>query len=37
MLSVELFEFHESVFRLRKVNILTFGCCKKNILVHVDL
>ena len=37
MLSVELFEFHESIFGLRKVNVLTFGHCKKSILVHVDL
>ena len=37
MFSVELFEFHESIFGLRKVNLLNFGYCKKSILVHVDL
>ena len=31
MLSVELFEFHESIFGLNKVNILTSGYCKKAI------
>ena len=32
-----LFEFHESIFRLSKVNILTSRFCKRSILVHVDL
>ena len=36
MSSVELFEFHESIFGLSKVNVLTSGYCKKSILVHVD-
>ena len=29
MLSVELFEFHESIFGPSLVNILTSGYCKK--------
>ena len=29
MLCVELFEFHESIFGLRKVNLLTFGYYKE--------
>ena len=33
MLSVELFGFHESIFGLRKVNLPTFGYCRKSILV----
>ena len=37
MLSVELFEFYESIFGPSKVSILTLGCCKKTILVHADL
>ena len=37
MLSVELFEFYESMFEQSKVNILTSGYCKKSISVHVDL
>ena len=37
MLSVELFEFYESIFGLSKVNILTCKYCKKSILVHEDL
>ena len=37
MLSIELFEFHESILELSKVNILTSGYCKKSILVHIDL
>ena len=37
MSSVELFEFHESIFGLSKVNVLTSGYCKKSILVHADL
>ena len=37
MLSVELFEFHESIFGLRKVNLLTFGYCKNSILMHSRL
>ena len=36
MFSVELFEFHESIFGPSYVNILTSGYCKKSILVHVD-
>ena len=36
MLSVELFEFNESIFGQSQVNILTSGCGKKEYLVHVD-
>ena len=37
MLSLELFEFHESISGLSKVNILNSGYFKKSILVHVAL
>ena len=36
MSSVELFDFHESIFGTNKVNILTSGYGKKSILVHTD-
>ena len=31
MLSVELFEFHESIFGPSQVNILTSGYCEKRV------
>ena len=36
MLTLELFDIHESMFGPSQVNILTSGYCKKSILVHKD-
>ena len=37
VLSVKLFEFHESILGWSKVNILTSGYCKKSILEYVEV